>query len=47
MALVARAIHPSQMSPLCSKSQAFLLTFENGSDNFYANVGHLSAAENG
>jgi hypothetical protein len=47
MVLVARAIHPSQMGPHCSKSQAFILTFENGSDNFYANVGYLSATENG
>jgi hypothetical protein len=46
MAWVARTIHPCQMDPHCSISRAFILTFEKGSDNFYANVGHLSAAEN-
>jgi hypothetical protein len=47
IALVAGAIHPCQMDPHCSLSRAFMLTFEKGSDNFYANVGHLNAAENG
>jgi hypothetical protein len=39
--------YPSQIDLYEQMTAAFILTFDKGFDNFYANVWHLSGTKNG